>query len=50
MENSKIESLLLQIIENQTSMQNDISEIKEKITAVYDQTTDLTEFRTETKD
>ena len=50
MENNKIESLLIQILENQTKMQSDITEIKEKINSVYDQTADLTEFRTETKD
>ena len=50
MENNKIESLLVQILENQTKMQSDITEIKEKINSVYDQTADLTEFRTETKD
>jgi hypothetical protein len=49
MENDKIESLLLQILDNQTKMQSDITEIKEKINSVYDQTADLTEFRTETK-
>jgi len=31
-------------------MQSDITEIKEKINSVYDQTADLAEFRTETKD
>ncbi|BCZ45715.1 hypothetical protein psyc5s11_17820 [Clostridium gelidum] len=71
MENNKIESLLVQILENQTKMQSDITgmqfditgiqsditgmksditEIKGKINSVYDQTADLTEFRTETKD
>ena len=57
MENNKIELLLVQILENQTNMQpditemkSDITEIKEKINSVYDQTADLTEFRTETKD
>jgi peptidoglycan hydrolase CwlO-like protein len=49
MDNNKIESLLMQIIENQTKMQTDITEIKEKINSVYDKTADLTEFRTETK-
>ena len=49
MQNDKIESLLLQILDNQTKMQSDITEIKEKINSVYDQTADLTEFRTETK-
>ena len=49
MENNKIESLLMQILENQTKMQSDITEIKEKINSVYDQTADLTEFRTETR-
>ena len=42
MENDKIESLLLQILDNQTKMQSDITEIKEKINSVYDQTADLT--------
>ncbi|MDU1601937.1 MULTISPECIES: hypothetical protein [Clostridium] len=50
MDNNKIESLLLQILKNQESMQSDITEIKNKIDSVYDQTADLTEFRTETKD
>jgi hypothetical protein len=36
MENNKIESLLIQILENQTKMQSDITEIKEKINSVYD--------------
>jgi len=49
MENNKIESLLMQILENQTKMQSDITEIKEKINSVYDQTADLTEFRTENR-
>ena len=49
MENNKIESLLVQILENQTKMQSDITEmqsditeIKEKINSVYNQTADLT--------
>lgn len=50
MDNNKIESLLLQILKNQESMQSDITEIKNKIDSVYEQTADLTEFRTETKD
>lgn len=50
MDNNKIESLLLQILKNQESMQSDITEIKNKIYSVYEQTADLTEFRTETKD
>ena len=40
MENNKIESLLVLILENQTKMQSDITEIKEKINSVYDQTAD----------
>ncbi|MPM10415.1 hypothetical protein SDC9_56747 [bioreactor metagenome] len=57
MENNKIENLLMQILEKQTAMQSDISsmksdltEIKEKVSTVYDQTADLTEFRTEIKE
>ncbi|WP_321833442.1 hypothetical protein [Clostridium butyricum] len=50
MDNSKIESLLLQILKNQESMQSDITEIKNKIDSVYEQTANLTEFRTETTD
>lgn len=50
MDNSKIESLLLQIIKNQESIQSDITIIKNKIDSVYEQTAELTEFRTETKD
>ncbi|MFD3157356.1 hypothetical protein ACFIJ5_10915 [Haloimpatiens sp. FM7330] len=47
---NNIEQLLQQILKNQTKMQSDITEIKEKINSVYDQTADLTEFRTKTKD
>ncbi|EYE89018.1 hypothetical protein Q428_04795 [Fervidicella metallireducens AeB] len=37
-------------VENsQALIQSDITEIKEKVTAVYNQTADLTEFRTESK-
>ena len=57
MENNKIEFLLVQILENQTKMQSDITGmksditgIKEKINSVYDQTADLTEFSIETRD
>ncbi|CAI3543063.1 MULTISPECIES: hypothetical protein [Clostridium] len=50
MDNNKIESLLLQIIKTQESIQSDVTEIKNKINSVYDQTADLTEFRTQTKD
>ncbi|MFT8348789.1 hypothetical protein [Clostridium saccharoperbutylacetonicum] len=78
MEDNRVESLLIQIIENQnkvqsdivgmksditemksdisemkldiTEMKSDISEIKGKIDSVYEQTADLTEFRTETKE
>ncbi|GEQ15665.1 hypothetical protein [Clostridium butyricum] len=46
MDNNKIESLLLQIIKNQESMQSDITEIKNKIDSIYDQTANLTKFRT----
>jgi chromosome segregation ATPase len=45
----QILSELKEIKENQQAMQSDIAEIKEKINSVYDQTADLTEFRTETK-
>ena len=41
---------LKDIKENQNLMQSDITEIKSKVNSVYDQTSDLTEFRTETKD
>ncbi|MBS6501615.1 hypothetical protein PMY38_10025 [Clostridium tertium] len=57
MDTNKIESLLSQILETQktmletqNSMQLDITEIKDKVNSVYDQTAELTEFRTETKD
>jgi len=46
MDNNKIESLLLQIIKNQESMQSDITEVKNKIASTYDQTANLTKFRT----
>ncbi|WP_321834032.1 hypothetical protein [Clostridium butyricum] len=46
MDNNKIESLLLQIIKIQESMQSDITEIKNKIDSIYDQTANLTKFRT----
>lgn len=36
--------------ENQVTMQSDIKEIKVKVTAIFDQTADLTEFRTKTND
>ena len=45
MDNNKIESLLLQILKNQENMQADITEIKNKIDSVYEQTVNLTEFR-----
>lgn len=35
MDNNKIESLLLQIIKNQESMQSDITEIKNRVDSVY---------------
>lgn len=57
MEDNRVESLLIQIIDNQnkmqsdiTGMKSDITEIKGKIDSVYEQTADLTEFRTETKE
>ncbi|WP_270567981.1 hypothetical protein [Clostridium beijerinckii] len=64
MEDDKIEALLMKIIENQNKMQSniteiksdivgmksDISEIKGKVDSIYDQTADLTEFRTGTKE
>lgn len=50
MDNNKIESLLMKILDNQTQMQSDITEIKDKMNAVFNQTANLTEFRTETKD
>lgn len=37
---------LKDIKENQNSIQSDVSEIKSKLNSVYDQTADLTEFRT----
>lgn len=55
MENSKIEMLLSQILENQNSMKDeiksigtDVKEINRKMDNVYNQTADLTEFRTQT--
>lgn len=50
MDTNKIENLLSQILETQKTMQLDITEIKDKVNLVYDQTAELTEFRTETKD
>ncbi len=57
MDTNKIENLLSQILETQkemqetqNSMQLDITEIKDKVNLVYNQTAELTEFRTETKD
>ncbi|SKA89505.1 hypothetical protein SAMN05428976_11320 [Clostridium sp. USBA 49] len=47
MENNKIEELLIKILENQTSMHSDIVEIKDKVNFVFNQTAELTEFRTE---
>ncbi len=47
---NKILAKLDNIESNQTNMQADITEIKSKIDSVYDQTADLTEFRTETND
>ena len=51
----KMEELLNQILSkldkierNQNTMKYDINELKGKINAVYDQTADLTEFRTST--
>lgn len=38
MESNKIEQLLIQLLENQKSMQSDITEIKDKINLVYNQT------------
>ncbi len=47
---SKMEENQNKMQQIQIQMQSDISEIKEKVIAVYNQTADLTEFRTETKD
>lgn len=47
---STIETLLQQILDSQKQMQSDISEIKGKVNAVYDQTADLTEFKTSISD
>lgn len=47
---NQILSKLNNIEKNQESMQSDLADIKNKINSVYDQTADLTEFRTETTD
>lgn len=46
----KIISLLENLTASVSQIQSDITEIKGKINSVYEQTADLTEFRTETKD
>ncbi|SFA71643.1 hypothetical protein [Clostridium frigidicarnis] len=45
---NQILSKLDKIERNQNTMKYDINELKGKINAVYDQTADLTEFRTST--
>lgn len=46
----KIIKLLENLTTSVSQIQSDITEIKGKVNSVYEQTAELTEFRTETKD
>lgn len=46
----KILEVLSQLVNTVNQVQLDVKEIKDKINTVYNQTADLTEFRTETKE
>lgn len=45
-----MEELLKQILSKLDNLQSDVTEIKSNVKAIFDQTADLTEFRTETRE